>query len=254
MGGSSGKYETAESRWSGVGPYYAMFPTEFADHVIQKYTPAGATILDPFSGRGTAVFSAATKGRAGIGVELNPVGWVYTQAKLNAACKDDVIERLREIGRLTDNRAENPRLPSFFSWCFTRPVQRFLLTARKHLNWRQCRVDCTLMALLLVNMHGKREASLSNQMRQTKSMSPEYAVNWWRTRDLCPPEVDPVAFMEDRIKWRYAKGIPLVGVAESHEPPSSKFQGALAPLPGNLPKFSNVARGRRGRRCPRTCI
>jgi hypothetical protein len=66
------------------------------------------------------------------------------------------------------------------------------------------------MALLLVNLHGKREASLSNQMRQTKSMSPVYAVNWWRLRKLHPPKIDPVEFMEKRIKWRYAKGIPVI--------------------------------------------
>jgi hypothetical protein len=70
-------------------------------------------------------------------------------------------------------------------------------------------VDWTLMALLLVNMHGKREASLSNQMRQTKSMSPDYAVNWWKERELRPPNVDPVDFMENRIEWRYAKGVPV---------------------------------------------
>jgi hypothetical protein len=208
MGDSSGKYETAARRWAGVGPYYAMFPVEFADHAVQKYTSTGATVLDPFAGRGTSIFSAAAKGRNGIGIELNPVGWVYSQAKLNAAVKEDVIERLQEIGRLAGRRSAKPRLPNFFSWCFSHTVQRFLMTARKHLNWRQCRVDRTLMALLLVNMHGKRDASLSNQMRQTKSMSPDYAVNWWKERNLRPPELDPVDFMEKRIEWRYAKGVP----------------------------------------------
>src|SRR6059058_5476744 len=102
MGDSSGKYETAESRWAGVGPYYAMFPVEFADHVIQKYTSFGDTVLDPFAGRGTAIFSAAVKGRHGMGVEVNPVGWVYSQAKLHPANHDDVIERVRQIGWLAE--------------------------------------------------------------------------------------------------------------------------------------------------------
>jgi len=209
MGDSSGKYETAASRWAGVGPYYAMFPVEFSNHVVKKYTLSGATILDPFAGRGTAIFSAAMNGRNGMGIELNPVGWVYSQAKLNTATKADVLERLGEITRLAERRTSRPRLPLFFSWCFSQPVRQFLLTARKHLNWRHCRVDCTLMALLLVNMHGKRESSLSNQMRQTKSMSPGYAVKWWKERNLRPPNVDPVEFMESRIKWRYAKGTPV---------------------------------------------
>jgi len=208
MGDYSEKYGTAESRWAGVGPYYAMFPVQFADHVVQKYTSLGQTILDPFAGRGTAIFSAATKGRNGIGVELNPVGWVYSQAKLYPAAQDDVIERVREIGRLARRGQSKPCLPVFFSWCFSPTVQKFLLAARQRLNWRQNKVDYTLMALLLVNLHGKREASLSNQMRQTKSMSPDYAVNWWKERKLRPPSVDPVEFVEKRIKWRYAKGVP----------------------------------------------
>jgi len=32
------------------------------------------------------------------------------------------------------------------------------------------------MALLSVHLHGKRADSVSNQTRQTKSMSPEYAI------------------------------------------------------------------------------
>jgi hypothetical protein len=209
MANSSGKYGTAVSRWAGVGPYYAMFPVEFADHVVQRYTSSGETVLDPFSGRGTAVFSAAAKGRNGIGIELNPVGWVYSQAKLHAAAKADVVERLKEIGRLASRRISKPDLPVFFSWCFSASIRQFLSTARDNLRWWQNPVDWTLMAMLLVNMHGKREASLSNQMRQTKSMSPVYAVSWWKERNLRPPNIDPVEFMKKRIEWRYAKGVPV---------------------------------------------
>ncbi len=64
------------------------------------------------------------------------------------------------------------------------------------------------MALLLVHLHGKRTDSLSNQMRQTKSLSPQYAVRWWKERRLDPPDIDPVEFMKKKLKWRYAKGIP----------------------------------------------
>ncbi len=64
------------------------------------------------------------------------------------------------------------------------------------------------MALLLVYLHGKMGAALSNQMRQTKSMSPQYAVRWWDEHNLEPPDIDAVAFMKSRVDWRYAKGIP----------------------------------------------
>ena len=47
-----------------------------------------------------------------------------------------------------------------------------------------------------------------NQMRQTKSMSPNYAIAWWKTKNSKPPQVDPVEFLRKKLKWRYAKGLP----------------------------------------------
>jgi hypothetical protein len=64
------------------------------------------------------------------------------------------------------------------------------------------------MAILLVYLHGKRDGSLSNQMRQGKAMAPDYSVAWWSERGLEPPDLDPVAFMRKRIRWRYAHGRP----------------------------------------------
>jgi len=208
-GSGIGAYDTAERRWAGVGPYYAMFPAAFADGVIERYSALGDTVLDPFAGRGTALFSAAVQERFGVGVEVNPVGWVYAQAKLHAATQSDVKERLKEISRSSWRfRDEADRLPAFHSHCFSPLVRAFLLAARAMLNWRRCKVDWTTAALLLVNLHGKRDASLSNQMRQTKAMSPQYAIEWWRARNLTPPNIDPLEFMEKRLAWRYAHGSP----------------------------------------------
>jgi hypothetical protein len=209
MDDPTGKYGAAQSRWAGVGPYYAMFPAEFADKVIAKHSRKGDTVLDPFAGRGTAIFSAATQGRRGIGVEINPVGWVYARAKLAPAPQKAVASRFEGLGQSAkDYSGAADRLPLFFHRCFTRHVRKFLLAAREELDWKRSGVDCTAMALLLVNMHGKREASLSNQLRQTKSMSPDYAIAWWEEEELDPPHVDPVAFMKKKLKWRYAKGTP----------------------------------------------
>lgn len=205
------KYDSAASRWAGVGPYYAMFPTAFADSVIEKYTQPGDTVLDPFSGRGTSVFSAAVNGRCGIGIELNPVGWVYARAKLRPAPMKAVEERLSDLNRLAPKFQKGAsELPEFFHNCFSSKVQRFLLSARDELDWRRRAVDWTTMAAILINLHGKRADSLSNQMRQTKSMSPEYAIRWWHKRKLIPPDVEPAEFISKKLKWRYAKGRPAV--------------------------------------------
>ncbi len=202
-------YQDAESRWAGVGPYYAMFPVEFADEVVRTHTSYGETVLDPFAGRGTAIFSAATQQRYGIGIEINPVGYVYAKAKLRAANREAVELRLDEFGdRAGQSKDRAAQLPRFFHRCFSHRVRRFLLATRAGLNWRRNKVDQTVTALLLVYLHGKMGSALSNQMRQTKSMSPQYAVRWWDEHDLDPPDIDPVAFVKDRLAWRYAKGTP----------------------------------------------
>jgi hypothetical protein len=205
------KFETAEGRWEGMGPYYAMFPTNFADRVVSRYSTTGAVVLDPFAGRGTTLFSAGTNSRCGIGVEINPVGWVYSSVKLKPAPETLVMKRVFDVWYKRHhyrNQAED--LPRFFKKCFHKHVREFLVTARGQLDWRNSRVDRTLMAFLLVYLHGKRTQALSNQMRQTKSMSPQYALAWWRDNEMRVPNVDPVEFLLDRVRWRYALGVPSV--------------------------------------------
>jgi len=208
MAGNGKTYGTAAKRWEGIGPYYAMFPIRFAEAVINEYTSPGDTVLDPFAGRGTAVFSATALGRRGFGIEISPVGWVYARAKLGPAPLEEVEERLLEIAEQGHEYAERARaLPKFFRKCFSPPVRRFLLAARGGLDWRRCTCDRTLMAILLVYLHGKEGQALSNQMRQTKAMSPYYAIKWWEENGTKPPDLDIVKFMQQRIRWRYAKGV-----------------------------------------------
>lgn len=228
MGVGAGVYDNAAARWAGVGPYYAMFPIAFADGVIKRYTSPGDMVLDPFAGRGTAVFSAAVASRHGVGIELNPVGWVYSRAKIAPASQEEVEQRLKGIDGFTRSfQHESHRLPIFYRYCFTARVRRFLLAARARLDWRRSPVDRTLMALILVHLHGKREAALSNQMRQTKSMAPEYSVRWWRMRHKTPPDIDPVEFLTKRLDWRYARGTPSVAPSLTYLGDSSSILPSL---------------------------
>ncbi len=204
-----GRFGSAENRWIGVGPYYAMFPAAFADQVIAEHTEPGDIVLDPFAGRGTAVYSAAVAGRVGLGVELNPVGWIYCRTKLAPADKDGVEARIRAVRDSSPRfRKAASELPIFFRHCYSKEVREFLVSARQLLNWRQSDIDRTAMAFLLIHLHGKFSDSLSNQMRQTKAMAPNYAVQWWKDRQLEPPQLDPVDFLQKKLDWRYAKGVP----------------------------------------------
>ena len=204
-----GKYSSAEARWAGVGPYYAMFPTSFADEVVKEYTQPGDAVLDPFAGRGTAIYSAAVQNRHATGIEINPVGYVYANAKLKPGDHAPVIRRLHQLAEIAPCFRETAsNLPPFFHHCFAPKVREFLVAARTTLNWRRSKTDRTLMALILISLHGKRGQSLSNQMRQMTAMAPDYSIRWWTEKNLTPPDIDPVTFIEKRIKWRYVHGKP----------------------------------------------
>lgn len=208
---------TPAGRWAGFGPYYAMFPMDFAFQVVRDYCPEGGSVFDPFAGRGSSIYAAAAQERGGLGIELNPVGWVYGKAKLRPASEGAVLRRLKELEELLrspthqyDVKQRADLLPKFFQLCYSQRVLHFLLTARQQLRWRKSQIDATLMAIILVYLHAKAGSGLSNQMRQSKAMSPPYAIRWWREHGKEPPDIDPIQWLKQRIQWRYATGLPTL--------------------------------------------
>ncbi len=208
--------QTAIGRWAGLGPYYAMFPVDFAFNVVAEFTRPGDAVLDPFAGRASSIYAAGACSRSGLGIEINPVGWLYGRVKVSPATRGRVLKRLEQLGEMALSVDVQPPEDTgeFFTRCYSPRVLSFLTVCRDRLRWREGKVDGTLMAIMLVYLHGKRSASLSNQMRQGKAMSPDYSVRWWQERGLEPPEVDPVEFLRQRIEWRYAKGTPKLSSAK----------------------------------------
>jgi hypothetical protein len=205
-------YNTAEARWARFGPYYAMFPVDFAFEVVEKYSKEGDYIIDPFAGRCSSIYAGGVLGRNSLGIEINPVGWLFGTVKLQPADKDDVIDRLLEIyGKRNEYTAQAEQMPEFYRICYCDEVLKFLLSARDKLNWKNNSVDATLMSILLIHLHTKLGEGLSNQMRMTKSMGMNYSVQWWKSKGMnVPPEINPCEFIHKKIGWRYEKGKPQI--------------------------------------------
>ncbi|NCI50913.1 site-specific DNA-methyltransferase [Sediminibacterium roseum] len=205
-------FSTAESRWARFGPYYAMFPLEFAFKVVEKYSKEGDYIIDPFAGRCSSIYAGGVLGRSSLGIEINPVGWLYGTVKLQPASKEEVIDRLLEIyGKRNYYKVAANKMDTFYKMCYCNEVLKFLLAARKHLDWKNNDVDATLMSILLIYLHAKIGEGLSNQMRMTKSMGMKYSVDWWRKNKMTkPPKLNPCEFIIKKINWRYEKGTPSV--------------------------------------------
>ena len=205
-------FKTPESRWARFGLYYAMFPVDFAFDVVGHYSKQNDYIIDPFAGRCSSVFAGGVLRRHSLGIEINPVGWLYGYVKLDPANKFMVVNRILEIYRQRNYYSKTvERMPLFYRMCYCDEVLKFLLAARKHLKWDSNTTDATLMSILLVYLHGKLGEGLSNQLRMTKAMGINYSIKWWKSKKLTtPPEINPKDFVIKRLNWRYKKGKPKV--------------------------------------------
>jgi len=170
-----------------------MFPVQFAFDMVQAHCPEKGAVLDPFAGRGSSIYASITTGRYGYGIEINKVGWLYSHVKLSPASQADVSQRVCEIDQLAKKADDSimDGLPEFFTWCFSKQVLKYLITAKNKLDWQYNRVDSTLMAIILVDLHGNSHLSLSNQIRQVKAIAQEYSNNRWKENETQPPDIDP---------------------------------------------------------------
>ena len=185
-----------------------MFPLDFVRRIVDEFCPPASAVLDPFCGRGTVPFVAATSGRQAMGIDVNEVAYVYSSAKTAPELYlSHIARRIGEIKRAVRTADRRP-VNEFQRLAWSPRVLGFLHAARRELDWQDSRCDRTLMALILVHLHGKKGGAVSNQLRQSKSMAPDYAVRWWTARNLTPPELDPAAYFEAKARWRYAKGLP----------------------------------------------
>ena len=215
-------YSTAAGRWAGFGPYYAMFPVDFAKSVVEKMCPLGGAVLDPFCGRGTAPFVAQATGRSALGMDINPAAWVFANVKTRPEPDPEkLLHRLDDIRRASGSHDSHPK-NEFQAWAWHSGVLRFLNAARRTLDWEDNQVDRTLMGFILVHVHAKINDGLSNQMHKSRALGPDYAVRWWKSRKMHPPQINPVNYLRNRIHWRYQHGMVgnrapeiILGSAES---------------------------------------
>ncbi len=200
---------TPQHRWYGLGRYYAMFPAPFVTRAVETFTEPGDVTMDPFSGRGNASFIAAAMGRPSVAVDILPVAWLFTTAKLMPLpTADHLLTRLRDIQRAVRLQDRECR-SEFEAMAWAPAVLGFLRAARRELDWKNDRADRTLMAFIALHAQDSVPNGLSNRLSPTVAHSPSYAVQWWNKRGLIrPPGTDPVAYLADRVRRRYAFGVP----------------------------------------------
>jgi len=201
-------------RFHSICPYFAMFPEAFAEIWIERLTKPGDIILDPFCGRGTALFQALLMQRNAAGCDTNPVAYCVTKAKTNAPPVSSIRRRLTILEKgyiAADWESTRRRLPRFFRFAYNSYTLREILYLRAKLQWQKSDTDCMIAAIVLGILHGESEKSqsyLSNQMPRTISTKPRYSMDYWSKHGYKAPKRDVFELLRNRLSFRYESPLP----------------------------------------------
>src|SRR5204863_6765236 len=83
--------------------YRACFKPQLPRFFIERLTAPGASIYDPFSGRGTTALEAALLGRVPSAADINPLSRILLEPRLAPPSLAEITQRLSEIPWAADS-------------------------------------------------------------------------------------------------------------------------------------------------------
>jgi len=209
-------WQKVSKRWGhpfhAMCSYMAMFPPRLPHYFIQKFTRPGDVVLDPFCGRGTTPLQACLTGRIGIGVDLNPLAYVLTQAKVASPPLAHLEARLRALENdmfYGEIEQEPERIRMLFH-----PKTLGQLVYLKQVLDLKDPCDLFIAATILGILHGassrdqKRSNYLSISMPNTFSMSPNYIREYIQAKGLKQIPVNVFSALRQKLRRLSSCGPP----------------------------------------------
>lgn len=184
-----------------ICPYFTMFPLDFPQKIISEYHIPGTAVLDPFCGRGTTMYAARRNHIFSVGIDSSPVAACVAEAKLVNTTPEKIVRVARGILRSTI--VPEPPKGEFWEYAFDKDVLSNICILRKSL-LRNCSTPerKALRAIIMGALHGPLSKSgtsyFSNQCPRTYAPKPNYAVKFWKTRHMMPPQVDILSIISAR--------------------------------------------------------
>jgi len=217
-----------------------MFPAKVAHYFIQRYSQPGDLVLDPFSGRGTVPLQARVEGRRTVSNDLNPLGYVLSQAKAYPptwSAVDIFLRRIEASYRQADQGDRD--VPEDIRMLYHPNTLQQICYLRDHLlsseiaDWSQ--EEFMIAGSLAGIMHGsfRRDGTsqyLSISMPNTFSMSPSYVKKYIETNRLIAPDQNVFECLRDKLARLYLDATDGPnGPTFMQDAPSLLMQSSLKP-------------------------
>ncbi len=181
-----------------------MFPLEYPLRVLKKHRALKPVVMDPFCGRGTTLFAARTLGLESWGIDSSLVAVAIARAKLSNSTAENAL-CLAQLLILTTNPIHVPQ-DIFFRAAYHSKTLRDICALREGLlELKDSDESVLLRAAVLGCLHGPLLKSgaasyFSNQMPRTFAPKPDYAIQFWKRKNLVAPEVGVLHVLERKLK------------------------------------------------------
>lgn len=77
--------------------YQGKLKPSIAYHLVQTFVPSGGSVLDPFSGVGTIPFEAALNGKRSFGLDISPLAYYVSSAKVQRVSQERTLEYIQQL-------------------------------------------------------------------------------------------------------------------------------------------------------------
>ena len=166
--------------------YQGKLKPAIANFMVQTFVPKGGRVLDPFSGVGTIPFEAALNGKESFGIDISPLAYYVSSAKVHA-CKSDacanVIAHLEEF--IHGNQLSNEYIHDNSRFGYNKTLGEYyepntffeILSARQYFlnNPPQTAEEFLVISSLLHVLHGNRPYALSRKSHPIVPYAPSGA-------------------------------------------------------------------------------
>ena len=157
--------------------YQSKLKASIAYYLVQSFSKPGDKVLDPFSGVGTIPFEACLNGRHGYGVDINPVAYHTSLAKIQVPKKEDVLMYLEKLGKYLEKNEPNYTEVDDYTRRFYHPktLKEILISREFFIETDKKNKDSSfsfLLSCMLHILHGNRPYALSRRSHNLIPLKP----------------------------------------------------------------------------------